>query len=617
MLLFSGCERFRLAAHTEFNVWHSIDKTDQARDSNSRSISANTVGTISWVVYCNLTLKSNSMKILVNDEEVTIFHGAKVLDVIRAYYAQHGKKLPSRLPFVTDGYGNSVAPDGELSEGNRLYLKIKKNPLIAKSLWALVLLGSAVLMGCSTYQDDRVGTLKADRTVEILAVNDMHAALDNFPRFAFLVDSLRNTYPNLLLVSAGDNQTGNPVNDQYPEKGLPMIELMNAVQFDLSAVGNHEFDSRPAGFEKNTHKAQFDFISANMELPKNADFRIKPYTIVTLANGLKVAFVSLLDINANGMPDSHPDNVKGFVFKDPLATAQEYLFLKDQSDVFIMLNHMGFERDVKLAMQLPVNSVDVIIGGHSHTKVEKQHIHNDILITQAERRLNYATLIKLTVSHDGKVDRAMELLTVGKTGNTRADIQDMVDVYNNNPALTETIAIAIDDFSTREELGYLIADSIRVVSGNDLALINAGGVRISTLAKGPVRAKDVYEIDPFGNEMVTFKLTGHEIRNLLITAFSFDDYKVLYPSGMRARYLLNVDDSLKDVELLTSNGQPFDMNKTYSVVMNHYMAAVYKYDHQDPGQGLFRPTAEATIDYLKKLKNIPSYRGVSRIEMVK
>src|SRR5690606_7237185 len=128
----------------------------------------------------------------------------------------------------------------------------------------------------------------------------------------------------------------------------------------------------------------------------------------------------------------------------------------------------------KLAMQLPANSVDVIIGGHSHTKVEKEQTHNDILITQAERRLNYATLIKLTVSPDGKVDREMELLTVGKIGGTRADIQDMVDVYNNNPALTETIAIAADDFSTREELGYLIADSIRVASGNNLALINAG-----------------------------------------------------------------------------------------------------------------------------------------------
>ncbi len=60
------------------------------------------------------------MKIFVNDEEITIYHGAKVLDVMRAYYVQHGQKLPSQLPIVTDGYGNSIAPDGELSEGSHL-----------------------------------------------------------------------------------------------------------------------------------------------------------------------------------------------------------------------------------------------------------------------------------------------------------------------------------------------------------------------------------------------------------------------------------------------------------------------------------------------------------------
>lgn len=66
------------------------------------------------------------MKIFVNDEEVTIFNGAKVLDVMRAYYAQHDKKLPCQLPSVTDGYGNAVAADGELSEGNHLYENQKK-----------------------------------------------------------------------------------------------------------------------------------------------------------------------------------------------------------------------------------------------------------------------------------------------------------------------------------------------------------------------------------------------------------------------------------------------------------------------------------------------------------
>ncbi|MDD2550742.1 MAG: bifunctional metallophosphatase/5'-nucleotidase, partial [Bacteroidales bacterium] len=211
----------------------------------------------------------------------------------------------------------------------------------SKVICAVFLLGASLLMGCSTNQKAKVAELSQAKTVEILAVNDMHAALDNFPRFAFMADSLRALYPNLLLVSGGDNQTGNPANDQYPEKGMPIIELMNAVKFDLSAVGNHEFDSRLAGFETITHKAEFDFISTNIELPRDASFRIKPYRIVEIPNGLKIAFVSFLDINHNGIPDSHPDNVKGFMFKDPFRTAQEYLFLKDSCDVFVMLNHMG------------------------------------------------------------------------------------------------------------------------------------------------------------------------------------------------------------------------------------------------------------------------------------
>ena len=66
------------------------------------------------------------MKLFVNDEEITIHHGAKVLDAIRAYYAQRNKNLPQNLPMVSDAYGNSIAPDGELSEGNHLYIKTKK-----------------------------------------------------------------------------------------------------------------------------------------------------------------------------------------------------------------------------------------------------------------------------------------------------------------------------------------------------------------------------------------------------------------------------------------------------------------------------------------------------------
>lgn len=493
---------------------------------------------------------------------------------------------------------------------------MRKYLATAKIVWIAVLFSSVLLTGCSTKQRINVTEQAQIKTVTILAVNDMHAALDNFPRFAFMVDSLRESYPDLLLVAAGDNQTGNPANDQYPEKGMPIIQLMNALEFDLSAVGNHEFDSGLAGFEHITHQATFDFLSANIDLPADTDFRIKPYKIIELSNGLNVAFLSLLDINAYGIPDTHPDNVKGFTFKDPFQTAQRYLFLKDKSDVFVMLNHLGFEEDVKLANQLPANSVDLIIGGHSHTKIETDQIHNNIMITQAERRLKYATLIKLVVNPDGTIGKEMQLLTVGNEGESRADIQTMVDNYNNNPALTETIAVAADDFSSYEQIGYLVTDALRAEAKTDIALINAGGVRVKSFAKGPIRTRDVYEIDPFGNEMVLFNLSGHELRRLFLFAYTFDDYKLVYPSGLTVRYVLSPDESLKDVELLTMDGKPFDMDKTYSVVMNNYMASVYQYDHKDSGQGLFRPTAESTIDYLKRLENIPSYKGVSRLKLI-
>ena len=87
-------------------------------------------------------------------------------------------------------------------------------------------------------QDDTEGT-----TIAILSVNDIHSNIDLFPKFAAMVDSLREVYPDLLVFSAGDNRTGNPVNDQYNPVNYPVIALMNASGFNLSAVGNHEWDA--------------------------------------------------------------------------------------------------------------------------------------------------------------------------------------------------------------------------------------------------------------------------------------------------------------------------------------------------------------------------------------
>lgn len=127
---------------------------------------------------------------------------------------------------------------------------------------------------------------------------------------------------------------------------------------------------------------------------------------------------------------------------------------------------------------------------------------------------------------------------------------------------------------------------------------------------------DVYSMDPFGNEMIMFRLDGHELKSLLKEAYSFDEYLPIYPSGMKSKYLLDEEGEVVEIELFSEIGEDFDLNKVYNVVMNSYMASVYMSDSRDPGESLFLLTAESTIEYLKELKQIPSYRDERRVEIV-
>ena len=552
------------------------------------------------------------MKVSVNNVVLELHTGARVRDAVIKFYTRAGEKCPSVLPVAEDRFGNEVDHDGELSDGDKLFFKKGEK---GSSVMKVILFIIGIYFSPYATSGITAGQgVAGERHAIIFAVNDMHATIDLFPRLAFLVDSLKAVYPDMLLVAAGDNQTGNPVNDMYPEKGLPVIELMNATGFNLSAVGNHEFDSRPAGFSKLTQKASFSFICANVKAKDSSGIDVSPYKIFTLPNGLKIAFLGLLQINQNGTPDSHPDNTKPFSFRSPFETAPEYLYLKDQNDILIALTHLGFESDVRLAETMPAG-IDLIIGGHSHTRVAKEQVFNGILITQAENKLKYGTLIKLTVTSDGALQKHMELVDIRNSKKENPSVRAMVDKFNDNPFLNQVIATASDEFTSYEELGYLMADAQRDAARADIGLINPGGVRIDHLGKGPVTIMNVYQLDPFGNELVVTRLTGNEIRDLLLAAWPVDDKLPVYPSGLRTRLKLDTNGNLADVALLSDSGTPIEMNRTYTVAMNNYMTTVYRYGHADPGKSLFISTADATIGYLKKTHTIGSYRGVKRMQI--
>jgi 5'-nucleotidase len=209
----------------------------------------------------------------------------------------------------------------------------------------------------------------------------------------------------------------------------------------------------------------------------------------------------------------------------------------------------------------------------------------------------------------------MDLIDIENSKNEKASIRAMVDKYNENPVLKEVIATALDDFSSKAELGYLMADAQRDAAKADMALVNPGGVRLRYLAKGPITLMNVYQLDPFGNELIVTKLTGHEILDLMFAAFPIDDKLPVFPSGIKTKLKLDANGNLADVTLLTEDGTPLDMDETYTVAMNNYMTQVYKYKHSDPGQSLYIETADAIINYLKKAQELGSYRGESRIQV--
>ncbi|MBK7712382.1 MAG: hypothetical protein IPJ37_16550 [Bacteroidales bacterium] len=155
------------------------------------------------------------MKITVNNTPLELHEGAKVQDAIVKYYSHSGKKVPVPLPAAEDRYGNTIAHDGELTDGNAIFLKTETGMPLPSVVF--VLLGLGLLCACGTGKK-AASASQAEKEAVIFAVNDMHATIDNFPKLAWIVDSLRMVYPGMLLVAAGDNQTGNPVNDQFRKR---------------------------------------------------------------------------------------------------------------------------------------------------------------------------------------------------------------------------------------------------------------------------------------------------------------------------------------------------------------------------------------------------------------
>ncbi|MNK33955.1 Trifunctional nucleotide phosphoesterase protein YfkN precursor [compost metagenome] len=252
--------------------------------------------------------------------------------------------------------------------------------------------GSALVLGGLSLSSFSLPTAKK---ITILHTNDVHSHIDPFPasdpkypnmggaaRRASVIESIRRENPNVLLLDAGDIFQGTPYFNYYG--GELEFKLMSMMKYDLATLGNHDFDNGLQGFLAQLPNASFDFVSANYDFKNTIlDGLIKPYKIF-IKDGIKIGVFGL-GIELQGLVD--PVNYKETVYNDPLKVAQDMARIlrhTEKCDLIICLSHLGFifnneptkVNDLMLARN--TKDIDLIIGGHTHTFLNKPYIEKNI-----------------------------------------------------------------------------------------------------------------------------------------------------------------------------------------------------------------------------------------------
>ncbi|MBP7469730.1 MAG: metallophosphatase [Flavobacterium sp.] len=251
-----------------------------------------------------------------------------------------------------------------------------------------------------------LSSFKSDiKHITILHTNDVHSHIDPFPaddprnpnmggaaRRATLIETIRQENPNVLLLDAGDIFQGTPYFNYYG--GELEFKLMSMMKYDLSTIGNHDFDNGVDGLAAQMPHASFEFVSANYDFKNTSmDGFVKPFKIFN-KNGIKIGVFGL-GIELQGLVDKKM--YKETVWHNPVETAQDMVRIlkkENKCDLVICLSHLGYKyskedsnkiSDLKLAEL--TKDIDLIIGGHTHTfldkpTVVKNSVGKDVLVNQ-------------------------------------------------------------------------------------------------------------------------------------------------------------------------------------------------------------------------------------------
>ena len=561
------------------------------------------------------------------------------LDVIPRMNTNHGfKDLSPVVPAssyvgalkmlgVVSGYSNGTfRPDAAITREEAITMLLRavgvKDPIVIESevakykdfadvsSWAKGYVTYATSKGILIVYSD--GTLKPKASltttqiasiivnarfpvVTILHTNDFHMYLlgstnattkkpiGGSARIYTLVQQERAYNPNTLLVDAGDIIGGGPPIGAF-FYGKDVIEVYNAMGYDIATTGNHEFDWGYAKFKEITAPANYKYINANIVDSNTNSTILPPYSIKSFG----FVDIGFIGVDTTDLPVLvNPTGIEGLTVLDPTATINNYATsLKDKVEYTVVLSHLGYDVDKTVAAK--ISNVNLIIGGHSHTVRTEPYVVNGIPIVQTGNYGNNVgkEVVEFVATPTGAkiVGFRYNLIPITDSLPEDPTIKAIIDPYNTEvqgkmKVVIGEALVALDGEranvrSKETNLGDFIADWMRAVSNTDIAITNGGGIRAS-IPKGPITVGSVYTALPFDNLLVKLELTGKQITAALENGFSMvETAQGRFPqiSGIIVKVNLKNAPNSRVVEVLV-NGEPINSDKVYTVVTNDFMAA--------------------------------------------
>ena len=489
---------------------------------------------------------------------------------------------------------------------------MKRGKKLCALFLALVMAFSlAVRAGAAYWDDDLTGH------IVILHTNDVHGAIDNYASVAALKDAYEAAGAQVLLMDAGDfSQGSTSVN---VSEGATAVELMNMAGYDVATTGNHEFDFGYANLKTLMESAEFPILAADA-FTAEGDLAMDGDNLTFQLGDVTVGVFGLA--TPETATKAHPAKLEGVTFlaEDELfACAQEQVdeLTAAGCDYIICLGHLGIDAEStgnrSIDLQENVTGIDVFIDGHSHStqsdiaeETNGTGMVGDTVLTSTGTKLESVGVVDIAA--DGTIDAStisMEELNATEGFTPDQDIATRVSEINaqieeDMGQVIGTSEVDLDGVrenvrASETNLGDLITDAMLWQAGQDneevdAAITNGGGIRAS-IAAGDITKKSVNDVLPFGNTLYVVELTGAELLEALeASTYCTPEPVGAFPQVAGIEFTINTGAaydagenypgttyaepaSINRVTILTVGGQAFDVDATYTIVTNDFLAA--------------------------------------------